>query len=133
MIAAAISERGRARDLILIGLHSQNKVHLHLSTLVLRETERNLAKKQPIALPAFGLFAEALTATVIDPPESLVLEVAKVVEYKDAPIVAAALAARAAYIATYDRKHLLRRRDEIEARFGLVVATPEEVVVALAE
>src|SRR3990172_12129627 len=121
LIAAAISAQGHARDLVLAGLRGQYR--LHLSTLVLRETERNLAKKQPNALPAFERFRSALSAAITDPPVSLVLQVAEVVIPKDAPIVAAAIAAQARYLATYDRKHLLQKKEEIKAHYGLIVAT----------
>jgi predicted nucleic acid-binding protein len=128
LIAAAISARGAARDLLLEGLRGRRT--LHLSTLVLLETERNLRKKQPAALPAFEGFRAALTAAVVDPPVALVRRVAGVVAPKDAPIVAAALEAGAAYLASYDRKHLLRQREAIKAEFGLIVATPDEILSA---
>ena len=128
LIAAAISAQGHARDLILAGLHGH--LRLHLSTLVLRETERNLAKKQPKALPDFEIFRAALSAAITDPPVSSVLQVAQVVIPKDAPIVAAAIAAQATYLATYDRKHLLQKKEEIKAHYGLIVATPDEVLAA---
>ncbi|TAK33909.1 MAG: PIN domain-containing protein [Chloroflexota bacterium] len=128
LIAAAISDHGRARDLILDGLRGQ--CQLHLSTLVLQETERNLAKKQPRALPAFEVFQATLLAAIIDPAPALVLEVAEVVNPKDAPIVAAAIAAQATYLATYDRKHLLGKKDEINTSFGLLVAIPDDVLAA---
>jgi len=49
----------------------------------------------------------------VNPPVSLVLKVAKVVQVKDAPIVAGAIHARARYLASYDRRHLLYQRQAI--------------------
>lgn len=126
LIAAAISARGSARELLLQGLRGQRK--LFLSPLVLDETERNLIRKAPAALPTFEVFRQALPAQHGDPPKSLVLRVARVVELKDAPIVAAALRARAHQVATYDRKHLLSQREQIQTPFGIIVATPDEIL-----
>jgi predicted nucleic acid-binding protein len=128
LIAAAISTHGSARDLILEGLRGERP--LYLSSLVLEETERNLRKKRPAVLPAFASFRAVLTASVVDPPAELVQQLAAAIQPKDAPIVAAALHAQAVYLATYDQKHLLSQRDAIRTAFGLVVATPEEILSA---
>lgn len=129
LIAAAISDHGRARDLIREGL--RGGFNLYLSTLVLRETERNLSKKQPGALPGFQILRTTLSCAVTDPSTSLVLQVAEVITPKDAPIVAAAITAEATYLATYDRKHLLVKKAEIESKFSVIVATPDEILSLL--
>ncbi len=46
----------------------------------------------------------------------------------DAPIVAAAQAAGATYLASDDRRHLLAKRAEIEQAYGMVTATPDEIL-----
>jgi len=125
-MAAAISGTGAARDLILAGLRGQ--FTLQISSLVLEETERNLADKAPAALPLFIQFRDFLYGALHDPPDQLVTEVARVIVAKDAPIVAAAVSARSAYLATYDRKHLLRHKEQIEASYGISVVTPDVVV-----
>jgi predicted nucleic acid-binding protein len=126
LIAAAISTTGSARELLLAAL--AGTFELWLSPLVLQETERNLRQKSPAALPAFQLFREALAAHLIDPPKALVLRVAESVELKDAPIVAGALHAKAAYLASYDRRHLLAKSEHILTLFGLAVVTPDAVL-----
>ena len=125
LIAAAISERGAARDLLRRGFRGD--LDLSLSSIVLEESERNLRLKAPEALAAFCAFREMLAVHVIDPPANLVSSVARIVELKDSPIVAAAVEAGAAYLATYDRKHLLRLKQEIEAHFTVIVVTPDEI------
>jgi predicted nucleic acid-binding protein len=50
---------------------------------------------------------------------------------KDAPIIAAARFAEATLVATYDRKDLLSKRKEIQAAFGVTVATPDEILAGL--
>ena len=126
LIAAAISARGAARDLILYGIGGE--LALVVSELVLVETERNLLLKAPAAFPAFEAFRAALGAELADPGKVLVLRVAKVIEVKDAPIVAAAIRAKADYLATYDRRHLLNIRDQIRDAFGVAVAMPDEIL-----
>jgi len=98
---------------------------------VLEETERNIAEKKPAALPAFCYYRDALVSKVINPSMKVVKEVAKVVEPKDAPIVAAAIEASALYLASYDQRHLLGQKEQIWDTFGVIVLTPIEVLYLL--
>ncbi len=50
---------------------------------------------------------------------------------KDAPVVATAIEAKADWLVSYDRKHLLRLADLILAEFGNSVAVPEDVLRSL--
>jgi len=128
LIAAAISARGSARDLLYRGLYGD--IRLIISPLVLRESERNIRTKVPHVLDAFAILAEVLTDRVT-PTQTAVEQAAEMIELKDAAIVAAAVAARAEYLATYDRKHLLAKKAEIGESFGIIVATPDEIIAAL--
>jgi predicted nucleic acid-binding protein len=67
----------------------------------------------------------------VTPTQAAVEQAAKMIESKDAAIVAAAVAARAQYLATYDRKHLLAKKAEIGEIFGITVATPDEILATL--
>lgn len=125
-IAAAISPSGSARELLFLGLNKE--LVLSVSSLVLEETERNLSKKAPQALTAFRLVEATANLGVVEPSRAQVLRAARVVDIKDAPIVAGAVRARAEYLATYDRRHLLSARAEIQAAFGVTTATPDEVI-----
>ena len=129
LFAASLSATGHARDVILAALRQE--LAFFLSDFVLEETERNLGKKAPAALPAFAAFRQLLAGHIVKPTKTQVLRAAAVVELKDAPIVAGALRARARYLATYDRRHLLSRKVEIAAAFGIVVATPDEILTAV--
>jgi predicted nucleic acid-binding protein len=128
LIAAAISANGSARELVNRGFRGD--CTLIISSDVIEECTRNLTTKAPKAVPLFVTFI-ALLPHRIEPTKAAVLSVAEVIEAKDAPIVAAAVAANATFIATYDRKHLLMKRDEISGRFGITVATPDEILIAL--
>jgi predicted nucleic acid-binding protein len=129
LFAAAYSPHGSARDLLVAGLRGQ--ITYWVSEFVLDETARNLAIKAPAALPAFNLLRPVLAQHSSRPSRTLVLRVAQVVQPKDAPVVAGAIEAGARYVATYDRRHLLRQAHSIEAAFGVVVATPDEILTTL--
>jgi len=126
LIAAAISLRGSARELLNAGI--LGRCHLFASRLVLAESEHNISRKAPAALAMFELFEEALAPTIVRPSKERVLEVACVVELKDAPIVAGAMEAEAAYLATYDKQHLLNVAEQIQDAFGIIVLTPSAIL-----
>lgn len=126
LIAAAISSTGSARDLIMKSL--RNKFKVAISDLVIEETQRNLTNKAPKALPALQLFLEVLNPEVVSPIKALVLKVSKVIEVKDAPIVAGAISSKADYLVSFDRKHILQYRENIKANFKLKVVTPDELI-----
>jgi len=124
-MAAAISRTGRARDLIAAGLRGDYV--LHVSTLVLRETEGNIIAKAPHALDMLIYITNALPAPVT-PSLTAVEDAMRLVEPKDAPIVAAAVLVKADYLASYDRRHLLAKRMEIEQAYGIMTATPDDIL-----
>jgi hypothetical protein len=76
----------------------------------------------------FQVFEEALAPSIVRPSRKQVLEVAHVVELKDAPIVAGALVARAEYLATFERQHLLRFAQRIRDAFAIEIATPAAIL-----
>jgi predicted nucleic acid-binding protein len=104
LYAAAFSATGPARRLLLKGL--DGRVALAISDLVLEETKRNLTQNAPAALPSFHLIADLFSPFITNPTKAAVLKAAHIVHRKDAPIVAAAARAKAAYLATHDVKHL---------------------------
>lgn len=126
LFAASLSAKGHARD--LIRATGENRVALVLSAFVLDETRRNLAAKAPRALPYVEDFQAAGLMQAVDPPIALVREIAQVVDAKDAPIVAGDVHAQAAYLASYDRKHLLAQAAVIHDRYGITVATPGTIL-----
>lgn len=129
LIPAAISARGSSRDLVEAGERGQ--VRLVVSQDVLDEAERNLYRKAPQALRTFwsqrGQFEQ------VAPTEDLVADVARLIESKDAPVVAGAIAAGVTYLVTYDRRHLLGEATLIRQEYGIDVVTPDHVVARLAE
>lgn len=127
--AAAYSPNGSAFELFHAAI--RGRIGLVLSRYVLDETERNLAESAPHVLPAFARFCAVLPFRLSTPSTPLVLDTARIVVAKDAPIVAAARSARVRLVATYDRRDLLSKREEILTTFGITVATPEEILLVL--
>jgi len=127
--AAAYSATGSARDLLSAAVH--NRVALVLSDYVLSQPERNILASAPHVHPAFLRFCASLPYRLSHPSKRLVVDTARVVVAKDAPIIAAARAADVILVATYDRKHLLSKQNEIRTAFGITVATPEEILASL--
>ena len=126
LMAAAISPKGSARDLINEAF--TQKLEICISPDVLEETERNLKLKAPLGLDYFYKSVQSLTFKLTKPTKKQILKAAKIVVGKDAPIVAGAIKAKVDYLVTYDRKHLLEYKREIKTNFHLKVVTPDEVV-----
>jgi predicted nucleic acid-binding protein len=97
-----------------------------ISSDVIEECERNLRAKAPEALPLFLTFLTLLVHRA-EPTAERVAQAAATIEPKDAPIVAAAAVAKVDYLASYDRRHLLAKRAEIEEAYGIVTATPDDI------
>ncbi len=126
LYAAVFSATGPARRLMLKGL--QGSITLCVSDFVLAETKRNLTKNAPSALPYFTSIADLLSPQATNPTKAAVLKAAQVVHLKDAPIVAAAAKAEAAYLATHDVKHLLAEAQAIAGAYGITVLSPAELL-----
>ena len=124
--AAFYSTTGAAHDLLQLAV--RGKVELVLSSTVLEEVARNLQAKAPQRSVLFEVLMRTLEPEIApDPSRDELLAVAEYVALKDAPIVAAALAADVDYLVTYDRKHLLDP-EEVSEKSGLRIVTPNVVV-----
>jgi predicted nucleic acid-binding protein len=127
MMAACLSMTGAAYDLLEAGQHGQ--VVSIVSQHVLLETERNLYRKAPHGLREFWERRDRLE--LIDPSPELVDEVTQHIEPKDAPIVAAAIAAHSDYLVTYDRRHLLSDAALIRQLYRIETVEPAVVLSRL--
>jgi len=128
--AAAWSPRGSARELLAWGILGE--LTLVISDFVYEETEEHLTEKLPAGLPYFRQIKQAIGTSVGLPPQSLVEQALEILDDpEDAPVVAGAVHGEARYLATYDRRHLLRKSEEIRQGFGLEVATPEQILLTL--
>jgi predicted nucleic acid-binding protein len=129
LMASVLSVTGAAYDLLEAG--RQGRIALVVSTYVLREVERNLNRKAPRGLAAFS--ERRVELEIVDPLVELVADVARDIEAKDAPIVAAALSAHAEYLVTYDRRHLLAHADLIRQHFQIETVEPAVLMTRLME
>jgi len=126
LFAAAYSATGAARDLLKFAI--EKRVQVILSQDVLTETERNLARKAPAKLEIYQQFLTLIEPEIVDRPgKEVVWEIEQYVAQKDAPIIAAAIAAQPDYLVTYDRKDLLDK-PEVAEKSGLMIVTPDVVV-----
>jgi predicted nucleic acid-binding protein len=95
---------------------------------VLDESERNLRKKLPDALPVFAELMAAIRPEVVpDPSPEQVARWESVIEPKDAPILAAAVAAMPDRFLTLDEKDFIEPAHVAE-KTGLRIETPADFV-----
>jgi predicted nucleic acid-binding protein len=95
---------------------------------VLLEAERNLKQKAPEAIPLFRLLMELVSPEIVpDPEPELLRAVLEFVIAKDAIVVAGAIAGKADYLVTFDRKHLIDL-PEVSKRSSLPIVLPEVVL-----
>ena len=126
LLAAVISASGSARDLVVAGSHCG--ATLVISSLVVREVERNLRRKARSKLPSLPWILESYPFEFVEASPDSVRSEADHVEPKDAGIVAAAVAGKVPFLVTSDERHLLSQATKIEARHGFVVCQPADVI-----
>ena len=125
LFSAAYSARGHARDLIIMA--AREEVILVVSPLVLEETRRNLEESAPETVALFDLLVQTIPFDLVQPTRGDVLEAARVVVFKDAPILAAAKSSQADMLVTLDRKHLLDKPMLVQY-LGVQIVTPKGAV-----
>jgi len=129
LVAGAGSRTGASRAVLVmaeIGLY-----RLVVSRQVLDETERNLRKKLPAALLIFAELMVAINPEVVpDPSPEEVIRWQSVIEPKDAPVLAAAVAAKPDHLLTLDVTDFIEATHVVE-KSGLRIETPAEFVQAI--
>ena len=126
LFSACHSLSGSARDLVDAAL--DGNIAVAVSSYILAEVRRNLVQKSDHGLAMLNVILASGVLSIVEPDHETIQAIASVVAGKDAPVIAAAMAARAPVVATYDRRHLLSRADEILRTFGVEVLTPDEVL-----
>ena len=97
---------------------------------MLEEARRNLATKAPEAVPVFENLLQAAGFHEASPTAAQVREAARYTEFKDAPVVAAALRARATHLTSHDTKHLVGDVNVAKAS-GLSIISPRDLLQAI--
>lgn len=126
IFAGLASESGASRQLLFSAYRAE--IQPITCDNIIDEITRNLTRKAPQAVPFFEQMLTVIDWQIVDVPDDLVLEVARIIEGKDAPVIAAAIAANGATVVTFDRRHLLGIADVIAARFGVRVVEPGVVL-----
>jgi len=129
LVAGAGFRTGASRAVLVmaeIGLY-----RLVVCRQVLDETERNLRKKLPAALPVFAELMMAINPEVVpDPSPEEVIRWQSVIEPRDAPILAVAVAAAPDRFLTLDVKDFIEPT-RVAEKSGLKIETPAEFVQAV--
>lgn len=129
LFAAIYSRSGSAHDLLLLAV--EGLVEVLVSQDVLDEVQRNVSRKVPEKLAVWrGLMQLVDPVLVASPTRAAVRAAEAYVVAKDAPIVAAAIAAQPDFLVTYDRRHLLGP-PEVAEKSGLTIVTPDVVLTAV--
>jgi hypothetical protein len=108
LIAGAASTTGASH--ILLRLSELTLLDCLTSQYAVVEAERNLLAKLPAAVPAFRLILKAAVEVLPDPSSSAVQNIADQAHAKDVPIVAAAIASEADFLATFNVRHFHPRK-----------------------
>lgn len=127
LIAGLISQTGAARE--VLRLCEAGVIETLVSTQVLTEADRNLSDKLPALVADYRLLIQSIAPTLVDDPApSEVSRLRGVIHANDAPILAAAIAAEADFLVTWNTKHFHQPSVRRVVRFQIV--TPGEFLVA---
>lgn len=123
LFAAVWSDQGGARMILKLG--EAGAVTLLVSPQVIKEADGALKRKAPEALPLLAILLDRSGVAVVDAaPHKTVSALSFVTGHAgDAQIVADALQAKADYLITLDREHLLGSERLAEAA-GIPIGTP---------
>ncbi|MDO8755676.1 MAG: PIN domain-containing protein [Anaerolineales bacterium] len=121
LFSAAYSSKGHSRDLLLMG--ASGEIKIVFSNFVLQETIRNLSGLKKPPLEELDQIVQNANIELVDATKQSVLDAAKVIVLKDAPIIAAAKTAKVNMLVSLDKKHILGRTD-LEAYINASIVTP---------
>jgi predicted nucleic acid-binding protein len=128
LFAGVVSAAGAARALLLLS-EAGVLVQVIVSEQVIAETERNVARKLPRALPYYREALRSGAMTIVkNPTREEVTQHQGIIAHKaDVPIVVAAMKANADYLVTLNRRHFLDD-PEVAQRSGLQIGSPGDCV-----
>ena len=109
LLAGLISSKGAARGIMAAG--EMGLLELLVSTDVLTEADRNIARKFPHLIDEYRSFLHHVAPTLVEDPT--LKEIKAVVPWvgkDDAPILAAALKIRADYLVTWNTRDFMSPR-----------------------
>ena len=108
LIAGVASSKGAARE--VLRLAEIGLIEAIVSRQVVVEADRNITAKLPEFLDDFRAYLETLAPILIEDPSARdVKRFSLLIDPGDAPILAAAAAAKADYLVTWDIKHFMTK------------------------
>jgi predicted nucleic acid-binding protein len=124
LFAGSASAEGASH--LILQLAELGLIDAYISDQVREEVTRNLIDKLPSALPAMRTIIELSCHVVPDPESEAVAEITaqRSAHVKDAPILAAALAARCSWLVTFNVRHF-------RSGVGMQVVTPGQFIARL--
>ena len=127
LLSGIFSDKGAPRiilDLLTLGLPLLRGATGQYN---LMEVERNLKKKMPQAIPIYQKYLPKLRLEIVAlPSKETILSMAGVIAEKDVPVLASAVACRAQYLITGDKKDFSRLRDV--NGYNLEIVGPSEFI-----
>ncbi|MBI3322626.1 MAG: PIN domain-containing protein [Candidatus Omnitrophica bacterium] len=131
VLFSAVASASGGSAFILEGCR-QGKFQPFVSRLVLLEAERNIRKKlPPAALTRFHRWLEDIPFRVVPPPSEDEIRIHRaLINEKDAPVLAAAVASGAQVLLTLDQKDFLAHRNRLSA-LRIRVLSPREFLQSL--
>lgn len=128
LFSAAYSKTGASREIIRLGI--QGEIQLVISDLVCNEALLNLKKKAPKVAPYLLTLFNIVPFKIMHPSKKEVLAAMEYTEFKDAPVVAAALCAKVKYLVSLDQAHLVGV-SAVEQGSGLSILLPGDYLKLL--
>ncbi len=127
LLSGLFSDKGAPR--IILDLLTLNLPILAGATgrYNLMEVERNLKKRMPSAMPLYHEYLPKLGLEVVAlPSQETIRSMAGIIAEKDIPVLASAIACRAEYLITGDKKDFDRLKKD--KRYDLRIVSPSEFI-----
>jgi putative PIN family toxin of toxin-antitoxin system len=127
ILSGLLSDKGSPR--IILDILSLNLPVLSGATgkYNIIEIERNLKKKMPGIIPLYKKYFPLINLEIIPlPSTAMVNKVSKHISGKDAPVLASAIASKADFLVTGDKKDF--NKPGLKVKYGLNILGPSEFV-----
>jgi predicted nucleic acid-binding protein len=123
LFSAIYSSSGHSNDLLIMG--ALGEILPVISDFVVIETRRNIHELKPAKIPRLEQVLASGHFEIVTVTPKEVAEAKRWIVLKDAPVLAAAKAARVNMLVTLDKKHFLGRPDLVEY-INAPILTPKE-------
>ncbi len=127
LLSGLFSDKGAPR--IILDLLTLNLPFLAGATgrYNLMEVERNLKKRMPAAITLYHKYLPKLGLEVVPlPSQETVRSMAGIIAEKDIPVLASAIACKAEYLITGDKKDFVRLKTD--KRYNLTIVGPSDFI-----